>query len=81
MRFREVMGHYPTGVTVVTGTAGGGTLIGMVVGVPVFAVAMLLVVGGWAVGRLHPTAGLVMMWVPATLIVLASVVLAVASAI
>jgi flavin reductase (DIM6/NTAB) family NADH-FMN oxidoreductase RutF/DNA-binding IclR family transcriptional regulator len=32
MRYREVMGHYPTGVTVVTGTAEDGSPVGMVVG-------------------------------------------------
>ncbi|MFI5957352.1 flavin reductase [Cryptosporangium sp. NPDC051539] len=32
LRFREVLGHYPTGVTVVTGTADNGSPIGMVVG-------------------------------------------------
>ena len=32
LRYREVMGHYPTGVTVVTGFAEGGEPVGMVVG-------------------------------------------------
>jgi flavin reductase (DIM6/NTAB) family NADH-FMN oxidoreductase RutF/DNA-binding IclR family transcriptional regulator len=32
VRYREVMGHYPTGVTVVTGTAEDGSPVGMVVG-------------------------------------------------
>ncbi len=31
-QYREVMGHYPTGVTVVTGTSPDGDPIGMVVG-------------------------------------------------
>src|SRR5690242_3123404 len=32
LRYREVMGHYPTGVTVVTGIAQDGEPVGMVVG-------------------------------------------------
>ncbi|WP_111510135.1 flavin reductase [Mycobacterium kyogaense] len=32
LRYREVMGHYPTGVTVVTGIADDGEPVGMVVG-------------------------------------------------
>lgn len=32
MRYREVMGHYPTGVAVVTGTSPENTPVGMVVG-------------------------------------------------
>lgn len=31
-RYREVMGHYPTGVTVITGTLVGGVPVGMAVG-------------------------------------------------
>ncbi|MGI5198253.1 flavin reductase family protein [Streptomyces sp. CA-288835] len=31
-RFRHVLGHYPTGVTVVTATAPDDTLVGMVIG-------------------------------------------------
>jgi flavin reductase (DIM6/NTAB) family NADH-FMN oxidoreductase RutF len=34
LQYREVMGYYPTGVTVVTGIADDGEPVGMVVGRP-----------------------------------------------